>query len=129
MTPSNVKKLVYRAVVNLKLKKEWNVGDVSGYKEDNDKGALSISFMHKSVDDKTKNPYFTVHSNYLGVWFGTFNIHGNVVMIKSVKLVISPDKVKELSKVEKQINIENLNIKNEENSLDENRILLESSSS
>jgi hypothetical protein len=103
MTPSNVKKLIMSIVTQLKVDKKWNVEDVSVFKKDTQDGrALSVSFMHKSFDEKTKNNYFTLHTNYMGVWFGTFKISLNgSVSIRSLNLVISPSKVKELTSIEK----------------------------
>lgn len=104
MTPANVKKMVYDVVTRLKVEKQWNISDTSNYKKDIGNKALSVTFMHKATNETTKNPYFTLHSNYMGVWFGTFHIDKTgKVHIKSAKLVISPEKVRELSQLEKQI--------------------------
>ena len=104
MTPANVKKMVYDVITRLKVEKQWNISDTSNYKKDIGNRALSVTFMHKATNETTKNPYFTLHSNYMGVWFGTFHIDKTgKVHIKSAKLVISPEKVRELSQVEKQI--------------------------
>jgi hypothetical protein len=106
MTPFKIKKLLSSVITELKVKKEWNTSPVSTYKSDIDNKSISISFMHDNKDEKTNNSYFTIHSNYLGVWFGTFKILKNgSVSIRSLHLVMDADKLKEMSNLEKLQNL------------------------
>lgn len=102
MTPYKMKKLIGSIITELKVKKEWNISPTSMYKSDKDGKSLSVSFLHENKDDKNKNPYFTLHSNYLGVWFGTFKIlKDQSVSIRTLNLVMDSNRLKEMSGIEK----------------------------